>query len=237
VAPPLQVLYADNHLLAVLKPAGLPAVPDGSGDPSLLDLAREWVREDKQKTGRVFLGVVHRLDRPVSGAVVFARTSKAARRLAAAWKEEVRKIYHGVLEDPLPPGADEEGEIRQGLRKDRARNRVLVCGAGAGREGAKEAVTRFRLAEPGGDRRLVVLEAVTGRPHQLRVACATRLRPLAGDLKYGARRALPDRSLALHAALLELPHPVQDRVLRLGAPHPRGGIWAGWRRIGDNGGR
>lgn len=212
----LAVLYADNHLLALAKPAGVPTVPDASGDPSLFDLARTYVEETYGKPGRAFLGIVHRLDRPVSGVVVFARTSKAASRLSAAFAgRSVEKTYLGV---GIGSVAGAGGTLEQWLEKNEEQNRVRVRAGPAG--GAKRAVTRWRVRAREGERVLFELSPETGRPHQLRVACASLGAPLAGDLKYGATRALPDRSIALHAAALALAHPVGGEPLVFEAPLP-----------------
>ncbi|MEY2745297.1 MAG: Ribosomal large subunit pseudouridine synthase [Planctomycetota bacterium] len=207
----LEVLHEDNHVLAVHKPAGMPAVPDDSGDESLLERAKAWIAERHQKPGAVFLGVVHRLDRPVSGVLVFARTSKGAARLSESFRARAaRKVYHAVVEGEHAPG---EFELEQWLWKDEARNLVLV--ASAGRAGAQRALTRVAVLAARGGRSLVRLEPATGRPHQLRVACAARLAPILGDLKYGARAPLADACIALHASFLRLPHPTRAESLDL----------------------
>jgi 23S rRNA pseudouridine1911/1915/1917 synthase len=221
----LTVLHADNHLLVVAKPAGLPTVPDASGDASLLTLAKAWVKAEKGKRGEAYLGVVHRLDRPVSGVVVFARTSKAAARLSAAFKgRAVAKTYLAVS---AGEPRECEGVLTQWLRKDAIRNRVEVL-AGP-RPGALQARTRYRVearAGTGRERRiLLVLEPETGRPHQLRVAAASLGTPLLGDLKYGARQPLPDKSIALHARALELPHPTRAERLRFECAPPERDWW------------
>ena len=215
----LEVLFADNHLLAVAKPAGLPVVPDASGDESLFDRAKAWVKRAGAKPGAVYLGVVHRLDRPVSGVVVFARTSKAAARLSEAFRERrVAKTYWGLgagrLETP-------EGVLEQWLEKDAERNVVRVVEAGRGRL----AVTRYRVRGTAAGTTWLELEPLTGRPHQLRVAARALGAPFLGDLKYGAREPLPDQSIALHALTLELEHPVGRRPLTLRAEPPRTPIW------------
>lgn len=219
----LAVLYVDNHVLAVVKPAGLPVVPDDSGDESLLDQAREWVRREFAKPGNVFLGVVHRLDRPVSGLVVFARTSKGAARLTASFREHTaEKVYLGLT--PVAPGA-REGELRQWLAKDSARNHVTVVPPGT--DGAREAVTRWRVvAPPAGDRPCVLaLEPRTGRSHQLRLACKTLAAPLLGDLRYGAPAPLADASIGLHAWRLALEHPTRPERLAWCAAPPALAVW------------
>jgi 23S rRNA pseudouridine1911/1915/1917 synthase len=232
----LDVLYVDNHVLAVVKPAGLPVVPDESGDESLLDRAREWVRFEFEKPGSVFLGVVHRLDRPVSGVVVFARTSKGAARLTAAFREHTaQKTYIGLV--PMTPRArpgeatDEcSGELVQWLLKDAARNHVAVVPPRTA--GAREAVTRWRVLAPaiGAAPDLVApcvleLEPRTGRSHQLRLACRALAGPLLGDLRYGAPAPLPDGSIGLHAWRLAVDHPTRAERLELVAPLPAPAVW------------
>jgi len=219
------VLYEDNHLLVLEKPACLPCVPDASEDESLLDWGKQYVKEAYDKPGAVFLGVVHRLDRPVSGVVLFARTSKAADRLSAQFRERtVEKTYLGVTTGPAPT---ESGLLEQWLRKDTDANRVHI--AAEGEEGARSAVTEWRALERRGDLTLLELKPRTGRPHQLRVACKSLGAPLAGDLKYGAREPLPDMSIALHAAQLAFDHPTREERLEFKASPPGAEIWKGWR--------
>lgn len=218
---PLEVLHQDNHLLVVAKPAGLPAVPDESGDESLYDRAKEWIRREFGKPGDVFLGVVHRLDRPVSGVMVFARTSKAASRLAEQFRtHRARKTYWAVGEG-APRG--EGGTLTQWLVKDEARNRVRVLERPDAF--AKEAVTRWRVLERRPGRTLYELVPETGRPHQLRVAAASLGTPLQGDLKYGASAPLPDQSIALHARALEIEHPTTHARLSFEVPPPATDAW------------
>lgn len=223
--PRLEVLACDNHLLFVAKPAGVPSVPDASGDPSLLERARAWVRETYDKPGEAFLGVVHRLDRPVSGVMLFARTSKAAERLSAAFAERrARKVYWALT--PAPPAGPEgrrEGTIEQWLRKDRGRNVVDVASEGA--PDARRAETGWRVLEVRPGACLVELVPHTGRSHQLRVAMASLGLPLLGDLKYGADAPLPDRSIALHARSLEVRHPTRPVTVRAVVPPPDGHPW------------
>ncbi len=219
----LAVLHVDNHVLAVVKPAGLPVVPDESGDASLLDHAREWVRVTFAKPGDVFLGVVHRLDRPVSGVVVFGRTSKGAARLAAAFREHTaQKTYLGLT--PVTP-REPTGELVQWLVKDPARNHVAVVAPRT--PGAREAITRWRVLAPadGGRVCVLALEPRTGRPHQLRLACRALGAPLLGDLRYGAPAPLPDASIGLHAWRLAVAHPTRAERLDLTAPLPSSPAW------------
>jgi 23S rRNA pseudouridine1911/1915/1917 synthase len=228
---PLEVLYSDNHILAVNKPACVLSVPDAGGDPSIFDAARRWVEHTFEKPGRAWLATVHRLDRPVSGVLLLARTSKGASRMMRAFRaRSVRKVYWGVvrvptnttrgscsarggdsiIEAPLLPGR--QGTIRQWLRKDSGGNTVRLVRRGS--QGAQEALTHWRVlgllppSDGGGGAALLELRPHTGRSHQLRLAASEGLgAPLLGDLRYGGARMrpLPDRSIALHAREIELP--------------------------------
>ena len=221
----IEVLHVDNHLLAVAKPAGLPVVPDESGDESLLDRAKAWVKREFGKPGAVFLGVVHRLDRPVSGVVLFARTSKAASRLSEQFRERAsRKLYFGVAARSPREAA---GELVQWLSKDESRNVVAIVREGT--PGAQRSVTRWRVAGERGGLVHLDLEPLTGRAHQLRLAAASLGAPLLGDLKYGAERPLPDKSIGLHAAELEVEHPTlhAPSVFRCAPPERE---WWAFRR-------
>ncbi len=224
----MNVLHVDNHLLVVVKPAGLPCVPDSSEDESLLDRGKAWVKREFDKPGAVFLGVVHRLDRPVSGVVVFARTSKAAARLSKAFADQrVAKSYVAL---GLRPSREPRGAVEHWLRKDRERNRVSVVPKGTAE--AKLARTEFEASNyrsrTGGaemERARFELRPQTGRSHQLRVACASLGSPLLGDLRYGAAEPLTDKSIALHARRLELEHPTTRETLTFEAGLPDRPWW------------
>lgn len=217
----MHVLHCDNHVLGVSKPAGIPTVPDSSGDESLLDRAKAWIRAEFSKPGNVFLGVVQRLDRPVSGVLVFARTSKAAARLSQALRERsAEKVYWGIGEGE---NREDEGVVEQWLEKDEVRNRVRAFAEPRG--SAKRALTRWRVLARRPGRTLYELTPETGRPHQLRVCAASLGTPLCGDLKYGASEALPDASVALHAHVLSIGHPTLPERLRLVAAPPALPIW------------
>lgn len=221
----LHVLYCDNHLLAVVKPACLPTVPDESGDESLLERAKAWVREEYAKPGEAYLGVVHRLDRPVSGVVLFARTSKAAARLTEQFRNRsTEKTYFAIACGWADPP---QGLLEQWLEKSEARRRVEVRRPEAA--GAKRALTRWatrqRWQREGAKWSLVELEPETGRSHQLRVAMATLGAPLRGDLKYGAPEALPDKSIALHARKLVVEHPTRREAMTFECDPPAREWW------------
>jgi len=221
----LEVLLCDNHLLAVAKPAGVPIVPDKSGDESLLERAKRWVAREFDKPGEAFLGVVHRLDRPVSGVVLFARTSKAAARLSEQFRTgQTAKEYLAIGEGrpELPRGV-----LEQWLIKDQGTNVVSVAAPGA--PGAKRAVTSWsatgEVTAEGAVLTRFEVEPATGRAHQIRIALSSIGCPILGDVKYGASGPLRDRSIALHAAALTVSHPTQGDRVRLACPPPERTWW------------
>ncbi|MBC8328228.1 MAG: RluA family pseudouridine synthase [Planctomycetes bacterium] len=216
----MKPLLLDNHLLAVAKPAGIPVQEDASGDESLQQQWQGWLKRELDKPGKVFLAIVHRLDRPVSGVTLFARTTKAASRLSDAWRRgDVQKTYWAVGElAPTAPSLPGFGVREEWLLKDRDRNQVRVVPPDT--PGARFARTRWRILGRDGRRVAFELEPLTGRSHQLRLACAGLGAPLLGDLKYGAPVPLPDRSIALHARALDFPHPTLDERIQVLAPAP-----------------
>src|SRR5262245_42889957 len=198
----LDVLFEDNHCLAVNKPAGLPSQGDESGDPSLVDIVTGYLRERYRKPGNVYVGLVHRLDRPTSGVVLVAKTSKAASRLSAQFRAgSISKVYWAIVE--RAPRED-DGVWIDWLGKDRRINRACLLAEGDS-EG-KEARVSFRVLERWGDRAWLELRPWTGRSHQLRVQLARRGFPILGDGKYGGTTrlvALDGRSrIALHGRQL-----------------------------------
>ena len=194
---------------------------DRSGDVTVVDLAREYLRQKYDKPGNVFVGVVHRLDRPVSGVLLLARTSKAAARLSEQFrKHSVRKIYHCVVEGrPSQPS----GELVDWLAKDEARNLSRVVRRP---EEGKESRLTYRCLKSVGSLSLLEIELLTGRSHQIRVQLSSRGMPICGDVKYGSKTKL-DGWLALHAASLIFEHPTQRESITVNAPHP-----SEWKRFG-----
>jgi len=213
----LTVLYEDNHLLAVVKPGGVLVQGDRTGDETLLFRARAYLKEKYARPGRVYLGLVHRLDRVTSGVILFARTSKAAGRLSRAFREgEVRKAYLAVVEGHFPL---EAGILRHYLRWEEREGRTLV--REAPEEGFREAVTGFEVVSRGLNYTALLLFPETGRKHQLRAQLAHLGHPVLGDRRYGSRRRVAGgRAILLHALALSLEHPVRKQPLFLWAPPP-----------------
>lgn len=208
------VLYSDNHLLAVYKPAGLLVQGDRTGDICLLDLGKRWVKERTGKPGRVFLAMVHRLDRPVAGVVLFGRTSKAASRLARQFRERsVEKEYLAVVHGAVAPAT---GLLVQHLTRQGRVSRVVSTPVA----GSQEARLRYRVMQQATDRSLLHVTLETGRRHQIRIQLAAMGHPVLGDLRYGADRPLPAKQIALLARRLAVDHPTRKTRLTLLSPIP-----------------
>lgn len=220
-APPsLEVLYEDNHCLAVAKPAGIPSTHfDGTAE-TLDRVAKAYLKERYAKPGNVFLGIVHRLDKPTSGVLLFARTSKAAARLAEQFRDgAVEKVYWGVVEGEV---AEQAGTLEDWLRKDSDAGRVEVVAANA--PGAKAAVVHYHRRAGYGRLTLLELRPQTGRTHQLRVQLASRGHPVVGDFKYGSEEPFAG-GIALHARSLTFLHPIRQEPITLTADLPH--TWRG----------
>ena len=213
------VVFEDNHLLVVYKPAGLLSQRDETGEVSLLDLSKAWIKERYHKPGQVFLGLVHRLDRPVAGIMVFARTSKAAGRLSDQLRRRrLRKTYLAVVEGR--PAVAEGRLVHHIERRERA-VRIVSEPTPLSREA--RLAYRVRASESG--RSLVEVELETGRKHQIRLQLAHAGCPIVGDVRYGAPSPLPSRPIALFAKQIVLEHPTRGEVLAFTAPLPIGWPW------------
>jgi 23S rRNA pseudouridine1911/1915/1917 synthase len=224
----MRVLYEDNHLLAVSKPAELPTQGASPGSPSLVWEAKQYIKQKYDKPGNVYLGVVSRLDALVTGVVVFARTSKAAARLSALFREgDVQKTYWALVEGVVSPPS---GTCSDWLRHVERNRRVEMCRAND--SGAKKADLTYRVLHCVGQCSLVEVELLTGRKHQIRVQLAARGWPIVGDRKYGGRTSFA-RGIALHARRLAFQHPVRKTPLELEAPLPPS--WPEqWRNVTDS---
>jgi len=213
VPSPLDVLFEDNHCLAVNKPAGLLTMGDRTGAPTLVEAAKAYLKEKYRKPGDVFLGVVHRLDRPVSGVVLFARTSKAAARLSEQFRERtIEKTYLAVVEGKVREPA---GTLHHWLKKDHETNRVAVVSART--PGAQECLLDFRRLQSQGTKTLLEITPQTGRSHQIRVQLSAAGWPIAGDRKYGAQTHWPE-GIALLAQRLMFLHQTRREPITVVAP-------------------
>jgi 23S rRNA-/tRNA-specific pseudouridylate synthase len=205
-----RVLLLDNHLLGIVKPAGLLAQEDRTGDPDVLTWGKAFLKRRFDKPGNVFLGLVHRLDRPVSGVMLLARTSKAAGRLSAQIRERtVGKRYLAAVAGRI----EGEGVLEGHLRKDRDRSRIVA----GDEEGAKAVRLRWKAVHADRLFSLVEIELETGRAHQIRSQFAHIGHPLAGDVRYGSDLAFVPRRVALHALRFECAHPTRDERVVLHA--------------------
>lgn len=219
---PEDILYEDNHLMVVNKHCGDLVQPDRDTDDALETEIKAMIKVRDHKPGEVFLGVVHRIDRPVSGAVLFAKTSKALSRLNEMIREgRIGKFYWAVTERVPEP---EEGELRHYILRDGKTNRSKAFAAPRG--DAKEARLRYRTLGASTRYTLVEVELLTGRHHQIRAQLAAAGCPIKGDLKYGARRSNPDGGISLHSRRMEFVHPVSREPLTVTAPVPAGNnLW------------
>ncbi|CCY46399.1 pseudouridine synthase RluA family [Firmicutes bacterium CAG:822] len=205
----INIIYEDNHLLVVEKPINVPVQADKSGDEDLLTMLKKYLKEKYNKPGDVYLGLVHRLDRPVGGVMVFAKTSKAASRLSKqVQKHEFKKIYMAVIEGKV----SESGTFKDKLKKDEKTNITRVS------EDGKEAELSYNLIGFVNNLSLVRISLKTGRSHQIRVQFASRKIPLYGDQKYNPN-AVKDQ-IALFASKLEFKHPITKEVMSFELPLP-----------------
>jgi 23S rRNA pseudouridine1911/1915/1917 synthase len=218
--PPLDILYEDNHCLAIAKPAGVLSTHYQGQDETLDRAVKSYLKEKHRKPGKVFLGVVHRLDRPVSGVLLFARTSKAAARLAEQFRQgTIEKVYWAVVEGSVAKLA---GTLEDWLKKDHTAGRVEVVGPRT--PGARQGLLHFQRRAQHGSLTWLEVRPQTGRTHQLRVQLAHHGYPIYGDAKYGSIRIF-DGAIALHARSLTFLHPIRYEPITLVAEIPQ--AWRG----------
>lgn len=217
----LHVLYEDNHILVVNKPGGLLVQGDATGDKTLLDYGKEYLKEKYSKPGNVFLGTVHRIDRPVSGIVVMAKTSKALERLNKDFRE--RKIYkkYWAVVKRKPP--EEKDKLVHWLVKNQDKNIVTAYDKPV--DGALKAELYYKVLGKLNDHYLLEINPITGRPHQIRVQLAAMGCPIRGDLKYGFHKPNADANINLHAREINFEHPVKKEKLKFTAPLPENDFW------------
>lgn len=221
----MQVLYEDNHIIIVYKQSGEIVQGDKTGDKPLSETIKEWIKEKYAKPGNVFLGVVHRLDRPVSGIVVFAKTSKALSRLNNMFRNgEVRKTYWAMVQTaPNMP----EATLTNWLVRNEKQNKSYVYNNEM--PNAKQAILKYKTIGQTEHYTLLEVNLLTGRHHQIRCQLAAMGCPIKGDLKYGARRSNPDGSISLLSHKVEFIHPVSKRKIVVVSPLPTEKVWDNFR--------
>lgn len=211
-----RIIFIDNHLIAVTKPAGLLTQPDRNTDESLIDQTRQWIKEKYNKPNNIFLGLVHRLDRNVSGVVLFARTSKAASRLSKQFREGTpKKHYRAIVLGKLK---EEHTTLVHYLRKEKSLRATVFS-----RETptAKRSELSYEVINSLENKSLLEVSLSTGRFHQIRAQMAFIGHPIIGDVKYGAPEPLPNQEIALYAHKLVFSHPVSNEEITLTAPEPK----------------
>lgn len=210
------ILYEDNHLIAINKRTGQLVQSDADGEKGLEDVVKAFIKRRDKKPGDVFLGVVHRIDRPVSGVVLFAKTSKALTRLNDMMRDRsIRKIYWAIT-DNVPE--EHEGTLHHWITRDGKTNKAHAYTSQRG--DAKEAILHYRLLGGSRNYRLLEIELITGRHHQIRCQLAKVGCPIKGDLKYGAPRSNPGGGISLHSRSIEFIHPVRKEQIIITAPTP-----------------
>ena len=225
----MQILYEDNHIIAVSKTCHEIVQGDKTGDTPLSEMVKAYIKEKYQKPGEVFLGVTHRLDRPTTGVVLFARTSKALTRLNAMFQshELIRKTYWAIVEKTengkVKGENDEAIRLEHYLWRNEKQNKSFVVKPGT--KDAKRAVLSYRVIAQSDRYTLLEINLETGRHHQIRCQLAAIGCPIKGDLKYGAKRSNPDGGISLHARKIEFVHPVSKQPISITAPVPDDRLW------------
>ena len=220
----MTVVYEDNHIIVVNKTASEIVQGDKTGDVPLSEMVQQYLKEKYNKPGNVFIGVTHRLDRPVSGLVVFAKTSKALARLNEMFRNgEVKKTYWAIVKERPK---ELEGELQHWLVRNEKQNKSYAYDKEV--KNSKKAVLCYKLIAHSVNYHLLEVDLKTGRHHQIRCQLAKMGCPIKGDLKYGSPRSNPDGSICLHARRVHFIHPVSKQEIDLIAPLPHGNLWVGF---------
>ena len=223
----MPVVYEDNHIIVVNKTASEIVQGDKTGDTPLSEMVQQYLKEKYNKPGNVFIGVTHRLDRPVSGLVVFAKTSKALARLNDMFRNgEVKKTYWAIVKERPE---ELEGELVHWLVRNEKQNKSYAYDKE--KPGAKKAILQYKTIGHSQNYHLLEVDLKTGRHHQIRCQLAKMGCPIKGDLKYGSPRSNPDGSICLHARRVKFIHPVSKQEIDLTAPVPSGNLWNGFEMI------
>ena len=220
----MTVVYEDNHIVVVNKTSSEIVQGNKTDDTPLSEMVKQYLKEKYNKPGNVFIGVTHRLDRPVSGLVVFAKTSKALPRLNEMFRNgEVKKTYWAIVKE-CPK--ETEGELVHYLVRNEKQNKSYAYDKEV--KNSKKAVLHYKLIGHSQNYYLLEVDLKTGRHHQIRCQLAKMGCPIKGDLKYGSPRSNPDGSICLHARTVQFVHPVSKEMIRLTAPVPEGNLWNGF---------
>lgn len=213
-----QILFEDNHIIIINKKAGQLVQGDKTGDTSLLDEVKSYIKQKYSKPGNVFAGLVHRIDRPTSGIVIFAKTSKALTRLTEMIKKrEIKKIYWAVVKKNEIP---ETQRLVHYLKKNEKNNKAIIFNSSSAQSGSKEAILTYKIIKKSDHYLLLEIDLETGRHHQVRAQLSAIKCPIKGDLKYGADRSNSDGSIHLLARKIEFIHPIKKEKMVLEAPVP-----------------
>lgn len=216
-----RILYEDNHLIAVFKYSSDIVQGDKTGDKPLSEIVKDYLKKKYQKPGAVFLGVIHRIDRPVSGIVLFAKTSKALSRMNKMFQsKEVQKTYWAVVKNSPP---NKEGSLKHFLKKDQKRNKAIAHKNPV--QDGKESLLEYRLLASSNNYYLLEINPKTGRHHQIRVQLSAMGCPIKGDLKYGFERSNPNAGIHLHARKVAFVHPVKKEPIEITCPTPSDNLW------------
>lgn len=218
-----EILFEDNHLLVINKKPGLLSQGDVTGDTTAIDIVKRYIKEKYNKPGEVYIGLPHRLDRPVSGVLIFCKTSKSLSRMTQLFQD--KKIEKQYVAITLNRPKEIQGKISNFLTKDPVKNIVQVSEHALKRGGSQLSVTAYELAMFLEGKAVLNLNPLTGRPHQLRAHLSFIGCPIIGDKKYGSTRTLDDNSIALHCRKMSFAHPVTKAPLILKASYPRNTIW------------
>ena len=217
----MNVIYEDNHIIVVNKESGEIVQGDKTGDAPLSDLVKAYIKEKYRKPGNVFLGVTHRLDRPVSGLVIFAKTSKALSRLNEMFRKgEIHKTYWAIVKNKPK---ERQGRLTHWIVRNEKQNKSYAYDNEV--KDSKKAVLDYRLLASGDNYHILEIHLFTGRHHQIRCQLSAMGCPIKGDLKYGAQRSNPDGSISLLSRHVEFVHPVSKEAIALDAPLPKDNLW------------
>jgi len=218
----VNILFEDNHIIIINKEAGDLVQGDSTGDITVLEKIKFYLKKKYKKPGNVFLGLVHRIDRPTSGIVVYAKTSKALSRLNEQFKKRtIKKKYWAIVKNPF---SMKSGKLTNWVAKNSKLNKSFVFEKKNSK--TKKAILKFRIFKKIDNYTLLEIDLKTGRHHQIRVQLSNIGYPIVGDLKYGAKRSNPDASISLHSAELSFNHPVRNEIIEIKANPPKKHLWS-----------